>query len=131
MRIESSLPAETDVLIERIIGCAIAVHRELGPGFIEKIYQRALCLELEAQRIAFECEKEIIVRYGGHEIPGQRLDLLVGGQVIVENKAVRMFDSFHEAQLLSYLKTTGLRAGLLINFHARLLKDGGIRRIVR
>ncbi len=131
MRIESSLPPETEVFMQRIIGCAITVHRELGPGFVEKIYQQAFCLELQAEGIPFEVEKEIIVQYRSHRIPGQRLDLIVGGQVIVENKAVKTFDSFHEAQLLSYLKTTGLRAGLLFNFHARLLKDGGIRRILR
>ncbi len=131
MRIESPLSLETETLIQRIIGCAIAVHSELGAGFVEKIYQRAFCLELQAREIPFETEKEIIVRYRNQEIPGQRLDLIVGGEVIVENKAVKAFDSFHEAQLLSYLKTTGLRAGLLFNFHAKLLKEGGIRRILR
>lgn len=131
MRIESPLSPATEALIQRIIGCAITVHSELGPGFVEKIYQRAFCLELQSQRIPFETEKEVIVHYRNQEIPGQRLDLVVAGEVIVENKAVRIFDTFHEAQLLSYLKTTDLKVGLLFNFHAKLLKEGGIRRILR
>jgi GxxExxY protein len=131
MQLESPLPPETEALMQRIIGCAIAVHRELGPGFIEIVYQRAFCVELQAQKIPFETEKEITVRYRNQDIPGQRLDLIVAGEVIVENKAVKAFDSFHEAQILSYLKSTGLRAGLLFNFHAKLLKEGGIRRILR
>lgn len=68
MRIESPLSPETETLIQRIIGCAITVHRELGPGFVEKIYQRAFCLELQAQEIPFETEKEIMVHYRNQEI---------------------------------------------------------------
>ena len=120
---------ETDQLVRRIIGCALAVHRTLGPGFLESIYRKALCLELQAQDVAFESEKPLVVIYRGQAIPGQRLDLLVGGKVIVEVKAVAALEPVHLAQVLSYLKTTKLRVGLLINFREVLLRNG-IRRVV-
>ena len=126
---ERPVPEETDLLARRVIGCAITVHRALGPGFLETIYRRAMCIELEAQGLPFECEKQIVVRYRGLQIRGQRIDLVAGGQVVVELKAVASIDAAHVAQVLSYLKTTGLRLGLLVNFHERLLKDG-IRRVV-
>jgi GxxExxY protein len=127
--VPESVPDELNRVSERIIGAAIAVHRELGPGFLESIYEQAMRLELEARGLRFECEKAIAVLYRGTPIPGQRIDLLVGGCVIVEVKAVSAIEPIHVAQVVSYLKTTGLRLGLLINFHERLLKDG-IRRIV-
>jgi GxxExxY protein len=127
--VPESVPDELNRVSERIIGAAIAVHRELGPGFLESIYEQAMRLELEARGLRFECEKAIAVLYRGTPIPGQRIDLLVGGCVIVEVKAVSAIEPVHVAQVVSYLKTTGLRLGLLINFHERLLKDG-IRRIV-
>ena len=116
-------------LTERIIGCAIAVHRVLGPGFLESIYRAALCLELDAQRIGFEQERPVRVAYRGVEIPGQRIDLIVEGLIVVELKAVVQLADVHRAQLVSYLRTTGLRGGLLINFGARFLKDG-LKRVV-
>jgi GxxExxY protein len=123
------VPLATDVVARRTIGCALAVHRELGPGFLEGIYRRAMCLELEAQGVPFEAEKPITVLYRGWPIPGQRVDLVVGGVLIVELKAIGAIEQGHVAQLLSYLKTTGVRLGLLINFHEALLKNG-IRRVV-
>jgi len=124
------LSADTEILVSRIIGCALAVHRDLGPGFLEIIYRRAMCVELEAREIPFEVEKPIFVTYRGRAIPGQRIDLMVGGEVVVELKAVSGIEPGHVAQVLSYLKTTGLRLGLVINFHETLLKYG-IRRVVR
>lgn len=121
--------AETDAVAHRIIGCALAVHRALGPGYLEGIYRRAMYLEFEAQGVAFEAEKAIVVMYRGWPIPGQRVDLVVGGRVLVELKAVASLEPAHIAQVLSYLKTTGLRLGLLINFHEMLLENG-LRRIV-
>ena len=129
LRHHSSIPPTTEHLVKRIIGCAVAVHRELGPGFLEKIYQKALCLELEAEGIPFECEKPLTVVYRGTGISGQRVDLLVGGLVIVEAKAVTAVEPVHVAQVLSYLKTIKLRVGLLFNFRETLLRNG-IRRVV-
>jgi len=128
--VREAVSAETDILVRRVIGCALAVHRELGPGFLESIYRKAMCIELEAREIPFEVEKPILVAYRGRVIPGQRVDLLVGGEVVVELKAVSAIEPGHVAQVLSYLKTTGLRLGLVINFRETLLKHG-IRRIVR
>lgn len=129
LRLSSNLPDETEALINRIIGCALIVHRELGPGFLESIYSTALCLELAAAGIPFERERSIDVNYRGTLISGQRLDLLVSNLVIVEIKATMKSDPIFQAKLISYLRTTGVRAGLLINFNVPLLKEG-VKRIV-
>jgi len=129
LRVPSSLPPDVEGLVQEIIGCAIEVHRHLGPGFLESIYVKALGLELQARGLAFEREKPIVVSYRNWEIPGQRIDLLVGGAVVVEVKAVQQLDRIHEARLISYLKTTGLRVGLLLNFNCVTL-TAGLRRIV-
>ena len=118
-----------DPLTERIIGCAIEVHRVLGPGFLESIYVAALAVELTMAGIPFERERQIVVNYRGTSISGQRVDLIVGGEVIIEVKAVSRMDPIFQAKLMSYLRTTKLRAGLLINFNVPLLKDG-IQRMV-
>jgi GxxExxY protein len=131
LRIESPLTSEQEELVHRIIGAAIEVHSKLGPGFLEKIYERALCYELNQRGIPFECQKAINVPYKNIQISGQQLDLLVDGIVIVELKAVDHVSPIHHAQLISYLKATGLKIGLLINFNVKLLKDGGIRRILK
>jgi GxxExxY protein len=124
------IPAGDEELAHTIIGAAIEVHRLLGPGFLESIYERALCHELALRGVACERQKELIVRYKDLDIPGQRLDLLVGGRVITDLKTVETLAPIHQAQVLSYLKTTGLRLGLLINFKVQVLKDG-IKRVVR
>jgi GxxExxY protein len=124
------IPEEDEELGRRIIGVAIEVHLGLGPGFLESIYRRALCLELTLQGIAHEYEKEILVPYKQFKIPGQRLDILVAGRVILEIKTVESFAPIHQAHLLSYLKATGLRLGFLINLKVKVLKDG-IKRVVR
>ena len=105
------------------------MHRHLGPGFLEKIYQEALCLELSSRGIDYEREKRIAVNYKGNAIPGQRVDLIVSGCVLVELKAAVVLHVIHEAKLISYLKTTGLRLGLLLNFHEPTLKQG-LKRMV-
>lgn len=130
MRDYEAIPEQDEVLAKKIIGAAIEVHRELGPGFLESIYRKAMAYELSLQRIQVEEEKEIYVPYKDTQIPGQRLDLRVGGRVIVELKCVEEFAPIHQAQLISYLKCTQLRLGLLINFKTQRLKDG-IQRIVR
>lgn len=114
----------SDKLTEQIIASAIEVHRFLGPGLLESIYEEALCHELSLRVISFERQKEIDVIYKDKVIKGQRLDLIVNGEVIVEIKSVRKLDEVFTAQVLSYLKSTGLKRALLINFGERKLIDG-------
>lgn len=129
MRLPSPLSPEAEEAMSETIGCAIAVHRALGPGYLESIYKKAMHIELNAQGIAFEAEKAVTVRYRDEVIRGQRVDLIVRGLIVVELKAVTRFDDVHRSQVISYLKTTGLSGGLLINFHAPVLK-AGLQRIV-
>jgi GxxExxY protein len=129
LAVASTLPPETEQVIQRTIGCAIEVHRHLGPGYLESIYSQALEIELQAHHLVFERERGILVQYKEHRIAGQRVDFIVEGRLIVEIKSVARFDPVFEAKLISYLRTTGLRAGLLMNFNSMLLKDG-IKRIV-
>jgi GxxExxY protein len=129
MRIESPLPEDLEQLITRVIGAAIEVHRHLGPGFLESIYEQALCLELEEQNVRVERQKEIGVPYKRHILTGQRIDILVDGRLILELKAIESLLPLHEAQLISYVKAMHLKAGLLINFNVRQLRQG-IKRIV-
>jgi GxxExxY protein len=123
------IPEETEEVGRRIIGCAITVHRILGPGFKEPIYQRAFCLELDSVGLSYECEKRVSVRYKHWEIPGHRIDLLVGGCVIVELKVAWRLKDIHKRQVVSYLRATNLRLGFVINFNVDILKDGGIKRV--
>ena len=122
-------PEEKDSLTERIIGCAIEVHRVLGPGLLEASYEAALAIELEAAKLRFQRQLLVPVSYKGRPIGEHRLDFLVEDAVVVELKSVERFDPLFEAQLLTYLRLTGKRRGLLLNFNSRLLKDG-IRRFV-
>src|SRR5215831_14892383 len=117
-------------MARQVIGAAIEVHRLLGPGFLESICRRALCHELSLRGIPFEYEKELFVPYKDIRIPGQCYDILVAGRILLELKTVEALAPIHQAQLLSYLKATGLRLGLLINFKVLTLKDG-IKRLVR
>ncbi len=109
----------------QIVDSAMAVHKELGPGLLESTYEICLAHELASRGLSVERQKNMPVRYRGTEIDcGYRLDLLVNGQVIVELKAVEKLDRIHEAQLLSYLKLSEKKVGLLINFNVKRLKDG-------
>src|SRR5688572_32807309 len=108
----------------RIIGAAVEVHRHLGPGYLESIYHRALCVELRLRGIPFVVERRIDIVYKGEVLQGQKLDLIVEGRVIVEVKAVSQLEEIHGSQVVSYLRSTGLRAGLLINFNSVVLKAG-------
>jgi GxxExxY protein len=115
-------------LTEKIIGLAIKVHRELGPGFLESVYQAALAFELEKAGITFEKEKPLSVVYGEIKLDvGFRCDFLVENRVIVETKAVSQIHAIEKQKLLNYLKASDCSVGLLINFNERLLKDGIIR----
>ena len=119
----------TDKLTEKIIGCAIEVHKELGPGLLESLYEAALAIELEEAGIKFGRQVPVAVRYKGRPIGEHRLDLLVADSVVVEIKSVERHDPVFEAQVLTYLKITARHVGLLINFNSKLLKDG-VRRFV-
>ena len=117
-------------LTAAVIGAAIEVHRALGPGLLESAYEECLCRELSLQGVAFERQMHLPVEYKGLRLDcGYRLDLLIAGSVVVEVKAIEAFAPVHEAQLLTYLKLTGCRVGLLINFNSPRLKEG-IRRLV-
>ena len=120
---------ELDQLAHRVIGAAIEVHRELGPGFLESVYEEALCVELRARDIPFVRQSSVPVTYKGQRVGESRLDLLVGGQLIVELKAVEAFSPIHMAQIISYLRATGCPLALLINFNVLLLRNG-IKRVV-
>ena len=120
---------EIDRLTDAVIGAAIEVHRTLGPGLLESAYQRALEHELTLRGLRFEAQKACAATYKGLQLEdAYRLDLLVGDQLVVELKAVDSLADVHEAQVLTYLRFTGCRIGLLINFRAKLLKDG-LRRL--
>ncbi len=113
-----------DPLTEQIIGAAIEVHRLLGPGLLESIYEEALCHELTLRGIEFEHQVEVNVMYKGHVIKGQRIDVLVEQEVIIELKSVSRLPEVAKAQTLSYLKATRLKRALLINFGENRLVDG-------
>src|ERR1700730_15938551 len=123
-RVETPIPQEVEEVGHRVIGCGITVHRILGPGFKESIYERAFCLELEEQGLRYECEKKILVPYKRWQIDGHVVDLIVGGVVIVELKVVDRLADVHRLQVLSYLKATGLRLGYVMNFNTEVLKHG-------
>ena len=113
-----------------IVDAALTVHRELGPGLLESAYEQCLAFELGRRGLAVERQKELPIIYQGMRIDaGYRIDLLVGGLVVIELKALDRLAPVHEAQLLSYLRLANLKLGFLINFHVRLLKDG-VRRLM-
>ena len=120
---------EMNRLTEAIIGAAIEVHRILGPGLLEATYETALCIEMDIRGIKHSRQVPIDVRYKGRPVNEYRMDLLVENKVVVEVKAVERFDPIFSAKLLTYLRTSSKRVGLLINFNTRFLKDG-VRRYV-
>jgi len=116
-------------LTKRIIGCAIEVHRALGPGLQERSYENALAIELRDQGLPFDRQVSVPVAYKGEWIGDYRLDLIVGDAAVVEIKSVERGDPLFEAQLLAYLRASGKHIGLLINFNSHLLSQG-VRRFV-
>ena len=119
-----------DPLTERVIGCAIEVHRHLGPGLLESAYEECLCWELSHAEIAFERQVPLPVRYKGVLLDaGYRVDVIVGRELIIELKTVDALAPLHQAQLLTYMKLSGLRKGLLLNFNVTALRNG-IKRTV-
>ena len=129
LTIATSLDAETEDLVTRVIGCALHVHQALGPGYLETIYQEAMGIEMEVNGIPYKREAFTPIRYRDRFLRGHRLDLVVDGRVVVELKAVQRLEEIHTSQVVSYLKASGLRIGLLMNFNTPLLK-AALRRVV-
>ncbi len=122
-------PLQVDTTANAVIGAALEVHRILGPGFLETVYEEAMTVEFGLRKIPFERQKPINVSYKSRLIGEGRLDFFVRDSLVVELKAVEKLLPIHQAQLMSYLKAMGCRLGLLINFRECLLKDG-VRRVV-
>jgi GxxExxY protein len=123
------IDSDINKITGEIIGAAIEVHRTLGPGLLESAYEECLCRELEIREVVFERQKELPIQYKGAKLDcGYRLDIVVANTVILELKACEKLEPIHEAQLLTYLKLTGLKVGLLINFNVPVLTNG-IKRI--
>ena len=117
-------------LTNKIFGAAIEVHKALGPGLLESAYEKCLMKEFELSNISFKSQIELPLEYKGIRVDaGYRIDLIVERKVIIELKAVESLIPVHEAQLLTYLKLTGIRVGMLMNFNVPVLKDG-IKRMV-
>jgi GxxExxY protein len=121
---------ETEGLTSTIIGSAIEVHRVLGPGLLEPIYETALCIELDDRGLNYLRQFPLPAYYKGRPLGEYRVDLIVNNAVVVEDKSVAALLTVFEAQLLTYLRLADKRIGLLINFNSRLLKDGIKRRVL-
>ena len=118
-------------LTGEIIGAAVSVHREIGPGLLESAYRACMCRELSIRGIPFRAEVELPVEYKGCKLDcGYRIDLVVDDRVIVELKSVERFSAVHESQLLTYLRLSKVRVGLLINFNVPVLRRGVMRRVL-
>ena len=116
---------EFSELSNKVIGCAIEVHRELGPGLLESTYEQCLSQELHLESIRFKTQHPLPVTYKGIQLDcGYRVDLLVEDEIIIELKSVDDLKGIHEAQLLTYMKLSGINQGFLINFNVRFLKQG-------
>ena len=129
LKIHSPLPEALEEVITRIIGCAIEVHRELGPGLSEGIYEDAMTIELETRGLRFDRQRQVIIHYRDRPLRPQRIDLIVENQIVVELKAVDRLHPAHGAQLLSYVRSVGLHVGLLFNFNGDTIK-GNMKRFV-
>jgi GxxExxY protein len=117
-------------LTEKLIASAIEVHRHLGPGLLESAYEECFCHELKLQSVTFERQKPLHLEYKGIKLDcGYRMDVVADDKAVVEIKCVEKIIPVHEAQLLTYLKLSGLKVGLIINFHTRFIKDG-MKRLV-
>ena len=123
--------ARLNQMSHSVIGAAIEVHRALGPGLLESAYQQCMYRELAIREIPFDRERPLPLEYKGLVLPcGYRLDLLVGGAIVVEIKAIEAIAPIHLAQLLTYMRLGGWKLGLLINFNVEVLKQGIRRRVL-
>ena len=128
---KNEIPLLEKELTEKIIGAAIEVHRAIGPGLLESAYQLCLAQESRMQNIAFEEQVPLKLNYKGIELDGgYKIDFIFDKRVVIEIKAVETVLHVHEAQLLTYLKLTGIHVGLLINFNTPVLKNGIYRRVL-
>ena len=127
--LKRKLDNETEELATVIIGAAIEVHRELGPGYMEKVYENALSVELKIRGIDHALQVPVAVMYKDVKVQGQILDMVIGEKIILELKTVSELVKAHESQIISYLKSTGMPLGFLINFNSSLLKNG-IKRFI-
>lgn len=126
----SDMPAELDELSRQVVDSCFAVHKELGPGLLERIYEEALVAELQGRSISVESQKAVPVFYKGQKLVSDyRIDLVVNNRIIVELKAVDRIAPVHEAQLISYMKLFSASLGFLVNFNESLIRDG-IKRVV-
>ena len=117
-------------LSRKIIGAAIEVHKALGPGLLESAYEECLCREFELKGLVHERQKPLPVVYKGRKLDcGYRLDVVVGNRIILELKSCERLQNIHKAQLLTYLKLSGLQLGLLLNFNVPVMKDGIVRMV--
>ena len=127
LRVPSPLPEWVESLVTNIIGGAIDVHRCLGPGLGEGLYEDAFAIELTVRGVAFEQQRSVVLEYRGQPLRPQRIDLIAEEQVVIEIKAVERLHPVHRAQVISYLRATSLRIGLLMNFNAAVLD---VKRVV-
>ncbi len=118
---------EHEDLTDKIIGCAIEVHKKLGPGFLESIYENAFVIELHKQNLRVEEQREVVIKYDGVEVGRHRLDLIVNDTIVVELKAVKNIEDIHFAIVRSYLKALGKEHGLLINFSRTVVE---VKRVI-
>ena len=121
---------DVEDLAYRVIGAAIEVHAEIGPGFLESIYHNALAYELEQRSIAYQREEKVVVIFKEQVVGEGRIDLLVDQKLVVELKTVEAVTDIHRAQVSAYLKASGLRLGLLLNFNTAVMRDG-VKRVIR
>jgi len=126
---QSHRVTEINAVTQKIIGHAIEVHRVLGPGLLETIYEAAICVEFDDAGVKYERQTRLPAYYKGRLLGEYRVDLVVEDLVLVEIKSIERFNPVFEAQLLTYLRLTGKRIGLVINFNSRLLKDG-VKRLI-
>ncbi len=127
MRMQTSLPPEVESIVERIIGAAIEVHKQLGPWLRERLYEEALRIELKHLGMRVECQRKVVIEYRGKRLPPQWIDMIVEDFVVVELKAIEMLLPVHKGQVISYLRATGLNVGVLFNFNRETLH---IKRVV-
>ena len=124
------LMIDSDPVTETVIGCAIAVHRELGPGLLESAYEECLVYELKEKGLEIKRQYELSIKYKNVDLKcGYKIDILVPGKLVIELKTVEKLLPIHTSQVLTYLRISGIQTGLLINFYTNLLKNG-IKRIV-
>jgi len=122
--------ASINELTGKVIGAAIEIHERLGPGLLESVYEECLCHELMLRKVAFQRQYALPLEYKGIKIEcSYRLDILVPGELIIELKSCEVILPIHKAQLLTYLRLTGIKTGLLINFNVPILKDGIVRMV--